>query len=213
MTTLTLTDPVNGTVADANTIASNNTAIKSVVNGNIDNANVAVAANISGSKLLDGSVTNAKLVAAAGVLADMPPGRELLYTEYTAPVSITATTVGTANTIVTASAFTFDNVTPVIIEFFSPRIDAPNSATPHMYIGVFEDGTQKAVIADITNNSATAYSQACLARYRLTPSNASHTYSIRGYMNAGATSQTVNAGTGGSTSGLLSAGYIRVTKA
>lgn len=55
MTTLSLTDPVNGTVADANTIASNNTAIKNVVNGNIDNANVATAAAVAVSKLAAGA--------------------------------------------------------------------------------------------------------------------------------------------------------------
>jgi len=51
MTTLTLTDPVNGQVADANQIASNNSAIKTVINGGIDNSNVATSAGIAISKL------------------------------------------------------------------------------------------------------------------------------------------------------------------
>lgn len=54
MTTLNLTDPTNGTVADANTIASNNSAIKAVVNGAIDNTNVAASAAIAVSKLAAG---------------------------------------------------------------------------------------------------------------------------------------------------------------
>ncbi len=40
MGTLALTDPVNGTVADASTIANNNAAIKTVVNGGIDPVNM-----------------------------------------------------------------------------------------------------------------------------------------------------------------------------
>jgi hypothetical protein len=45
---------VNGTVADANTIASNNAATKTVVNGNIDNANMAAAAAVAVTKLATG---------------------------------------------------------------------------------------------------------------------------------------------------------------
>lgn len=67
MTTLTLTDPVNGTVADANTIASNNAATKTVVNGNIDNANLASAAAIAATKLAAGA--NGQVL---GMLAGVP---------------------------------------------------------------------------------------------------------------------------------------------
>jgi hypothetical protein len=49
--TLNLTDPVNGTTADASLIADNNTAIKAVVNGGIDNTNIASGADIDVSKI------------------------------------------------------------------------------------------------------------------------------------------------------------------
>lgn len=51
MGTLSLTDPVNGTTADASLIASNNSAIKTVVNGGIDNTNISSGAAIAGSKI------------------------------------------------------------------------------------------------------------------------------------------------------------------
>lgn len=51
MGTLSLTDPVNGTTADATLIATNNAAIKTVVNGGIDDSNLASGADISISKL------------------------------------------------------------------------------------------------------------------------------------------------------------------
>lgn len=213
MTTLVLTDPVNGTVADANTIASNNTAVKAVVNGNIDNANVASAANIAGSKLLDGSVTDAKLVQSSGTLANMPPGRELLYTQFTSPVSITSTSSAAADVIVTASAFTFDGATVALIEFYSPAVQAPNSSAPHMYISLYEDGTHKGVLGDVTNSTATTYSFPMLGIARFVPASGSRTYSVRGYMSAGSTTQQVGAGAFGSGSGTLSPGFIRVVKA
>ena len=46
------------------------------------------------------------------------------YTEFTADVSVTATTVGTANQIVSAGAITYEAV-PHMIEFYSPRWTAP----------------------------------------------------------------------------------------
>ena len=51
MGTLALTDPTNGTTADASLVANNNTAIKAVVNGGIDNGNISVSAGIAASKL------------------------------------------------------------------------------------------------------------------------------------------------------------------
>lgn len=56
MTTLSLNDPANGTTADANLIAGNNSAIEAVVNGHIDNSNIAAAAAIAASKIAGGMV-------------------------------------------------------------------------------------------------------------------------------------------------------------
>ena len=51
MGTLSLTDPQNGTLADASVIATNNSAIKTVVNGGLDDTNIHSAAGIQASKL------------------------------------------------------------------------------------------------------------------------------------------------------------------
>lgn len=51
MGTLSLTDPTNGTTADASLIANNNSAIKTVVNGGLDNTNLAAGAAIAPSKV------------------------------------------------------------------------------------------------------------------------------------------------------------------
>src|SRR4051812_44608637 len=52
---------------------------------------------------------------------------QVSYTEFTADVNITATTVGTANQIVSAGSITYEAV-PHYIEFFSPRYTAAAGA-------------------------------------------------------------------------------------
>ncbi len=51
MASVTLTDPVNGTVTDASVIANNNAALKTAINGGLDNSNVASNAAITASKI------------------------------------------------------------------------------------------------------------------------------------------------------------------
>jgi hypothetical protein len=51
LTQLSLTDPVNGTTADASVIATNNANIRAVINGGIDNGNINASAGIAASKL------------------------------------------------------------------------------------------------------------------------------------------------------------------
>jgi len=53
------------------------------------------------------------------------PGYELGYTEFTANVSVRATTETTANTIVTAPAVSTDGATRIRVEFFSPFVRNP----------------------------------------------------------------------------------------
>lgn len=72
MGTLTLTDPVNGTTADAALIANNNSAIKTVVNGGLDNTNIAAGAAIDPSKI-------------SGGVGSTPPGVIFPYAATAAP--------------------------------------------------------------------------------------------------------------------------------
>jgi hypothetical protein len=58
MGTINLTDPSNGTTADADLIANNNAVLEATINGDIDNANVASDAAIAVSKLAAGTNTH-----------------------------------------------------------------------------------------------------------------------------------------------------------
>lgn len=141
-----------------------------------------------------------------GSLALKMPGTELNYTEFTAPVAISAVTEGTANTVVTAAAVTFDGVSSAMIEFFAPYID--NSASTRVItVALFEDGVSIGEIAVVYGSASQTIAPVRAARRR-TPASGSRTYSVRAYMNA--STGVVTAGVGGSAAYVP--GYIRITK-
>lgn len=210
MGTLSLTDPVNGTTADASVIANNNAATKTVVNGGIDNTNLAAGAAIAISKIADPGSGKVVTSAGAGSVADFPPGHEYAYVEFTGNVSITNTTESTSNTVVTSTSVAFDGATTVFIEFFSPLVEVSGTdigSKPVLFDGSSSIGwlaQQKG--ADASGGGETAM----LVKRRVTPSNASHTYSVRSYL-TGSGTVTYFGGAGGA--GAFVPGYIRITKA
>jgi hypothetical protein len=132
--------------------------------------------------------------------------KEVNYTEFTADVSVTATTVGTANQIVSSGAITYEAV-PHLIECYIVSYSSPAQAT----FFILRDGTT--VIGTIGWVGASSGRWPVPLRRRLTPSAASHTYNIAAWL-AGAATGTVEAGTGG-TAGNDTAvlpGYIRIRK-
>ena len=136
----------------------------------------------------------------SGDLQFLFSGNTLAYTEFTGNVSITATTEATANTIVTAAAVTFDGATACMVEFFCPELQSGTSiVTAWLY-----DGTSIGALGS-HNIAGHAGLPARLSR-KLTPSNASHTYSVRASVDAG--TGTANAAAGGA--GVFMPGYIHI---
>lgn len=133
---------------------------------------------------------------------------ELSYVEFTSPVTISQTLEASADTIVTAGAIVFDGTTIALIEFFAPTARPANSTNAlvrfWLYDGSSSIGQMGALSVVAAQNDATPVR---LAR-RLTPSAASHTYSIRGTVSSG--SGNANAGAGGA--GNFMPGFIRITK-
>ena len=127
-------------------------------------------------------------------------GNALAYTEFTSNVSITATTEGTANTIVTAGAVTFDGATACMVEFFCAQL-LSGTTTISLYL---YDGA--ASIGQIGGQDTASTGAPIRASRKLTPSAAAHTYSIRGGVDAG--TGTATAGAGGV--GAFMPGYIHV---
>jgi hypothetical protein len=132
--------------------------------------------------------------------------RELDYVQKTTNTTLSATSAATANTIVTGNAVAFDGSTAAEIVFSCPTTDRSGGATLialWLYDGSSEVGALYYSVA------ATTARVGIYASYRLTPSNASHTYSIRGSVNA--SSADINAGAAGS--GNFMPCYIRILRA
>lgn len=138
-----------------------------------------------------------------------PPGTELDYVEFTSNVSPTATTEGTANTVVTGSSVAYDGSTVVIIEFFSSNSRADTGAANRsMTIWLYEDGSSIGSIGTLNTPAAGNDNKPICCIRRLTPSNGSHTYSIRASVSAG--TGVIVGGAGGA--GNAAPGFIRITK-
>lgn len=134
-------------------------------------------------------------------------GLELDYVQFTSDAVCSATTEAGATTIVTANAITFDGATAVLIEFFA--VTHTISAASLNAFMVLYDGA--ASIGQMwQGKEATAQAAGSVyGAHRFTPSAASHTYSIRGYVSA-AGDITVYAGAGGL--GVRMPGYIRISR-
>lgn len=141
--------------------------------------------------------------------------RELDYVEYTSgSINVTATAAGSATTIITGNAVSYDGSTAVIIEFYCPDANWGGSGNAGDLFQLYlYDGSSEIGWAGILANqvAATAARQAFYGSVRLTPSNASHTYSWRGTVTAGARPIALSGGAGGS--GARWPMYIRITRA
>ncbi len=137
---------------------------------------------------------------------------ELDYVQITSNVSPTATTEATANTVVTGSAVTYDGSTPVVLEFFSETVrpTATGGASLSLYL---YDGSSSIGRIGLLSNPAPSGSNVLGVpvhiKRRLTPSAASHTYSIRAAVSSG--TGLISAGAGGSTA--VMPAFIRITAA
>jgi hypothetical protein len=174
-----------------------------MVQGTGANTSARLALGAAGTVLRSTGSTNAYA---------FPPGHEFDYVAFTSPVSITATTEGTANTVVTGTSVAYDGSTVIIVEFYAPNGQPDTTATGASLNCVLLDGAT--VIAGwfprIRTPAAVSSLQVPLiAKIRLTPSAASHQYIVKAYVSGGTGG--VNAGAGGA--GTYPAGYIRVTKA
>lgn len=141
------------------------------------------------------------------VLGKRLPGYELAYNEVTTTVNLTVTTEGTAADVVTASAVTYDG-SPVIVEFFCPRVATQNTSGSTIVFLLQESSTVIGRLGLFNTVANTTQLSPLLMRYRFTPSNASHTYKATAYSTISGSS--LIGGAGGSGTELPM--YLRITK-
>lgn len=133
---------------------------------------------------------------------------ELDYVQITSNVSPTATTEGTANTVVTGSAIAYGGSTVVMLEFFSESVRPANTAAAACSLWLYDGSTSIGRIALVTNPAANTMGTPVHCFRRLTPSAATHTYSIRASVTSG--TGLVSAGTGVITA--APPAFIRITR-
>jgi hypothetical protein len=214
MATINLTLPQSGTVITAGLHSSNYGAIQTVVNGGLDNNNFASGLIFDTQKLMqNGATTGQALQWNGSKWAPAPsPGYEFDYTEVStvAATNITATTSGTAQSIVTGASVTYDGSTTVNIEAFVGDAQPDTGvAGRRITVAIFDNGSlyrqfaipscQVAGIAQIVT---------CYGKWKITPTAAAHQYSIRSWVTAG--TGVIGTGTGGSGD---TPAWLRVTKA
>lgn len=157
-----------------------------------------LTAGLSGQALISAG-------AAAANAWKYPPGYEFDYVEITSNVSITATTAATANTAITGSAVTYDGSTIIKIDFFTSAIISPGGQS--IEVVLYDGASQVAKIATLYNATIAYYVPGTFSK-RLTPSNASHTYSIRAFVSGG--TGTIQAAASGANTN--TSAFIRITK-
>lgn len=144
------------------------------------------------------------------VLADRLTGDVLVDQEKTTDTTISATTEAAGDTVVTSFSFTFNGITSVMIEFFTPevRIGGKGQITIDLW-----DNTAGIAIGRLASfiNDATAAVNwgGVTCKRKITPANGSRVYSIRAWR--GTTNGTIAAGNGGSGNNVPI--ILRITKA
>jgi hypothetical protein len=150
-----------------------------------------------------GTVTDVGGGAAGGTGGD-----ELDYAEFTAPVSITATTAGAANTVVTGNAIAYSG--DILIEFFAPSAACGTSTGAQVIFILVDGGTDIGIIAQIRTPAAgSSHIAPIYGSRKLTGLAATKTYGVEAYRVTA--DGTVTAGAGGA--GNYVPGYIRITDA
>lgn len=143
------------------------------------------------------------------VVSAYPPGYEFDYAQITSTITITGTAEGSETTVITGNSVAYDGSTAVNIQFHSGQVIVGNTAADIIVIVLYEDSTFLGRIATVQTPAASAIRVPVTTILRRTPSNASHTYTVKAYKTASAATS-VGADTGGT--GKLVAAHLRITK-
>lgn len=162
------------------------------------------------ARLAIGSTNGMVVQRVSGAVAwAIPAGYEYDYVQITSNVSITATSEATANTCITGSAVTYDGSTTVYVEVFCPALAPDPTATRSLTVWLYDGSSSIGAFANVYSQHNNSNTYPLHGFRKLTPSAASHTYSIRCSVSAG--TGTFSANTGGT--GVYIPAFLRITKA
>lgn len=152
----------------------------------------------SGLSLSGGSLS------ATGGSSDLA-GKDLDYVERTTNATITATSSASPDAVLSGASVAYDGSTVIEIEFFCPIVEPPSAQS--IYAVLYDGSTELGYISRATATAA-AQRFPMIGKRRLTPSNASHTYHIKGFVDTGT-------GTffgGGGAAGQQVPAFMRITR-
>ena len=136
-----------------------------------------------------------------------PIGAELLYSQITANVSVTATTAASAQTLINPGNINYDG-TPIMIEFNGPGMTPPNVANGQLAVSLWDANTDMGSMAMVYAPSALSFQVPVYQVRRITPTPGLHNYNLRAWISPSGTG-TVVAGPGTTT---YAPAFLRVTK-
>lgn len=142
------------------------------------------------------------------VLYAYPPGHQFDYAQVASGTNLTNTSAATAHTLITGASVAYDGATEILIEAYAYAVQTPASLAGASRITLWEDGTDLGRLGDFVTPAAAAMQAPLRAAMKRTPSAASHTYSIRGYVDTG--TGIFRAGAGGA--GAATPAFMRITK-
>lgn len=145
--------------------------------------------------------------------ADHVGSGELDYAEFTAPVSITATSAATAQAIVTGSPIAYDGSAVIMVEAFVPAARPGGTAGQQLNLELYEGSTPIGIIAFSRTPASGSDDKPVHGFRRLTPAAATITYSIKGWVSAGTGVVSAGAARGrsGGDAGARASGQVLVT--
>jgi hypothetical protein len=97
-----------------------------------------------------------------------------------------------------------------MINFYCAAMYGPATATVDISLSLYDGSTKLGIFGVLRSNSTSRGLSSVNLFRRLTPSNATHTYSVRGFVGSGGGA--VQAGAGGTGTGVLLPAFIRITK-
>ena len=130
------------------------------------------------------------------------PSMELDRVQITANATTTATTEGTATTVVTGNSITYDGAS-VEIEFYAPSYYHSTGSNIHFVL------LRGSTVLGISTSNTDANGGDFTMRARDTPTAGAHVYAVKAYVSSG--TGTIVAGAGGS--GNYLPAFLRVTRA
>lgn len=203
---------VAGTVTSGTaviTISGTATANTPFFDEGVNKGTATAGINIVGS-YISGTVTSGTAI----ITAALPPGHQFDYVEKTTQVTVAGTAEGGETTVVTGSSVAYDGSTAVWIEFFCPRVAvSPSAAGRGVIVTLYEDSTVLGRFGLLvpTFVSGLTHIEPMKLERKVTPSNASHTYTVKAWKSTSGDVVTFDFGNSGS--GVEVPGFIRITKA